>query len=114
LGLYNIKHVALLLECSKDIVDHYYSYLSCEMDSDVIVQQKSSQELFCDDDLQTIATAMNTYQKNCLMLEKIRLMDIVLLENFCKLLKTTGQPHLGTSLLNGESQVYHAVLYCAL
>ena len=93
-----------LTETSKDIIDHFYHYLSCEMDSDAIVQEMSTQQLFSDNDLLTISTAINKYHKNCLVLDRVRLMNVTTLMTFCNLVQRIDhQKHIGIALLNGTA-----------
>jgi len=73
------------------------------MKSDLIVQQMLSQQLLNDQDYQTIMSAASDYQKNCLVLEKVRLMDIKSLESLCEILQMFDcQKHIATVLLNGK------------
>ena len=93
-------------ETPVEIIDHYYHYLSQEMDADLMAQQMVSLQssLLNKDDIVFISTAENQYQKSCYMLEKIRLMDLHSLITFCRLLESIDhQKHLGTLLLNGKN-----------
>jgi len=73
------------------------------MSSDLIVEQMLSQQLLNDRDYQIIMSAASDHQKNCLVLEKVRLMDTKSLETFCKILQMfDGQKHIATVLLNGK------------
>ena len=84
--------------------------MSHEMDADLIVQQMSMQRFLNDDDLGSIEMATDKYQKNCLVLEKVRLMDIASLMSFCELLKGIDhQRHIGTSLVYGKLQ-YNSII----
>jgi len=87
---------------TKQIVDHFYHKLSCEMDADVIVQEMSTKQLLSDDDMYTISIAMNKYQKNCLVLDRVRLMNMTSLMSFCFVMQGIDHlRHIGTTLLNG-------------
>jgi len=91
-----------VLESSKDIVDHFYHYMSQELDADSIVYQMITQKLLIEDDLQSVTLATNKYQKNCFVLEKVRLMNTSSLTSFCNLLQHVDhQKHIGTTLLKG-------------
>ena len=93
------------LETPTDVIDHYYHYLSQEMDGDLTIEQITSlpSTMLNQDEITFLMTAINQYQKNCLMLEKIRLMDIGSLATFCMVLKSIDhKAHLGSVLLNGE------------
>ena len=89
-----------------EIIDHYYHYLSQEMDADLIAEQMTSLQppLLNQDDITFIMTASNQYHKSCCVLEKVRVMDLGSLTTFCKLLESFDhQKHMGTLLLNGKS-----------
>ena len=73
------------------------------MDSDLIVQHMLSQQLLNDQELQTIMSASSDYQKNCLVVEKIRLMDTQSLVSFCDILQLFDcQNHISDVLINGK------------
>ena len=89
-----------------DIIDHYFHYLCQEMDADLIVQQMVSFQLpvLNQDDIAFIMTAINQHQKNYLMLEKVRLLDLTSLTTFCNLLESIDhQKHIGLTLLYGKN-----------
>jgi len=76
--------------------------MSQELDADLIVYQMIAQKLLTEDDLQSVAIATSKYQKNCCVLEKVRLMNASSLTSFCNLLQHFDhQKHIGTTLLNG-------------
>ena len=76
------------------------------MDAD-IVQQMLSQQLLNDDEVENLMNAASNYQKNCLLLEKIRLMDMQTLELFCKLLQSCdSQKHIADVLVNGKLRLF--------
>lgn len=96
-------YVHIFTDTSKDLIDHFSHYLTTEMDSDLIFQQMSSQQLFSGQEVLTIMSAASVYQKNCLVLEKIRLMDTQYLVSFCKTLQIfDSQKHIAVLLLNGK------------
>jgi len=101
-----------ILETTKDIVDHYYHHMSLEMDPDVIIQQLNSLQLLRQNELRVITTGMSNYQKNCLILVKVRNMDMDSLTKFCKLLENfPHQKLIGTTLLNGKNiKIYFIVI----
>ena len=81
----------------KDFIDHYYTYLSVNMDPEVVVQ---SQQLLSKD---FAMTAHSCYHKNCLVLEQVRVMDTQTLKSFCELLKASdSQKHIGEMLCTGK------------
>ena len=77
------------------------------MDSDLIVQDMLSQQLLNDQEVHIIMSAASDYQKNCLVTEKIRLMDTQSLVSFCDILQTTEcQSHISGVLINGKLYAY--------
>ena len=94
------------LETPMDIIDHYYHYLSQEIDGDLIVEKMISLQspVLNQDDITFLMTAINQYQKSCLMLEKVRLMDVSSLTTFCNMLESIDhQKHMAAVLLNGKN-----------
>ena len=72
------------------------------MDSDLIVQHMLPQQLLNDQEAHTIMSAASKYQKNCLVVERIRLMDTRSLVSFCKILQRFDcQNHISSLLING-------------
>ena len=92
-----------MIESSKDIIDHFYHYMSHALDSDLIVHQMSTQKLLSEDEVHNVKIATSKYYKNCLVLEKVRLMNITSLTSFCNfLIHIDHQKHVGTTLLKGK------------
>ena len=74
------------------------------MDSGLIAKHMLSQQLLSDQELHTIMSAASDYQKNCLVVEKIRLMDTQHLLSFCGILQMFDhQNHISSLLINGRS-----------
>jgi len=85
------------------VTDYFYQYLSQEMDADLVAQQMHSLNLLNQNELNTTMVAINKYQKNCLILEKVRIMDVDSLTTFCKMLESYDhQKHLGIALFKGK------------
>ena len=73
------------------------------MDSGLIVQHMVSQKLLIDQEVHTVMSAASDYQKNCLIVEKIRLMDTQSLVSFCEILQVFDcQYHISNLLINGR------------
>ena len=73
------------------------------MDSDSIVEHMLSEQLLNDQHIYTIMSAASSFQKNCLILEKIRLMNTQSLVCFCEILQMLDhQKHIVSVLLNGK------------
>ena len=84
----------------KDFISHYYDYLSVNMDAEVVTQLMVSQQLLSKD---TVIAASSDYQRNYLILQRVRQMDVQTLLSFGKLLlKRDNQKHIGTMLIDGK------------
>ena len=91
-----VCHIATV----KDFINHYHDYLSINMDAKVVTQLMVSQQLLSED---TVMAASSDYQQNCLILERIRLMNVQTLLSFGNvLLKSDNQKHIGTMLIDGK------------
>ena len=78
------------------------------MNADLIVQELLTQHLLNNTEVENLKNATSRYQKNRLLLEKIRLMDIQKLESFCKLLKSLdSHKHIGDVLVDGKLALIH-------
>ena len=74
------------------------------MDCDLIVQQMLTRQVLKDNEVQNLLNATSRYQKSCLLLERIRLMDVQRLESFCELLGSfESQKHIADVLVNGKN-----------
>ena len=70
------------------------------MDGHIVTQLMVSQQLINE---RAIMNASNDYQKNCLILQQLRLMDMQTLESFGELLQTNNnQKYVGKILIDGE------------
>ena len=84
----------------KDFIDHYYDYLSVNMDAEVVMQLLISQKLLRED---AVMAAQSGYHKSCLILQQVRLMEVKALVTFCQLLRTNhSHKSIGEILINGE------------
>ena len=96
--------VCVLLFCYiatvKDFINHYYDYLSVNMDAEVVTQLMVSQQLLSED---IVMAASSDYQKNCLILQQVRQMNVQSLVSFSELLLTNDiQKHIGNILIQGS------------
>ena len=83
----------------KDFINHYYDYLSVNMDAEVVTQLMVSQQLLSED---IVMATSSDYQKNCLILEQLTLMDVQSLVSFAEMLLTSdSQNHIGKILSDG-------------
>ena len=81
------------------------------MDRDLIVKQMLSQQMLNDPEFHIIISGMSEHQRNCLLLEKIRLMKTDSLVSFCKILQMFDcQKHIANVLLNGKKLILLLVL----
>ena len=70
-----------------------------------------TQQLLNDEEVENLMNAASDYQKNSLLLEKIRLMDMQALELFCKVLQSSdSQKHIADALINGELRLFMTIL----
>ena len=84
----------------KEFINHYYDYLSVNMDAEVVAQLMISKQLLSKD---VIMTAQSLYNKNCLILERVQYTDVPTLVSFCETLKANNnQRKIGETLLNGK------------
>ena len=84
----------------KDFINHYYDYLSVNMDAEVVIQLMVSQQLLSED---IVMAASSDYQRKCLILEQVTLMKVQSLVSFAELLLTSdSQNHIGKMLIDGK------------
>ena len=84
----------------KDFINHYYDYLSVNMDAEVVTQLMVSQQLLGED---IIMAASSDYQKNCLILQQVIQMNVQSLVSFSESLLTNDiQKHIGTVLIESK------------
>ena len=70
------------------------------MDAEAVTQLMMSQQLLSED---IIMAASSDYHKNCLVLQRVRLMNLQSLISFGKLLQTSdSQKHIGTLFIDGK------------
>ena len=84
----------------KDFIDHYYDYLSVNMDAEVVTQLMVSQQLLSED---VVMNALNDYHKSCIILQQVRLMNLQSLVSFSELLQANdSQKCIGVMLIDGK------------
>ena len=85
----------------KDFIDHYYDYLSVNMDAEVVTQLMVSKQLLSED---VVMAACSDYLKNCLILQQVRLMNVQSLLSFGELLKANdSHKRIGAMFVDGKS-----------
>ena len=83
----------------KDFINHYYDYLSVNMDAEVVTQLMVSKQLLTED---IVMAASSDYQKNYLILEQVTLMNVESLVSFAEMLRISdSQNHIGEVLSDG-------------
>ena len=88
----------------KDFIDYYYDFLSVTMNPEVVTRLMPSQQLFNKD---AVLAASSDYQKNCLILERVRGMSSQAVQSFIELLLTKdSQKYIGTMLTDGKLGSY--------
>ena len=84
----------------KDFISHYYDYLSVNMDAEVVTQLMVSQQLLSED---IALAASSDYQKNCIILQQMTMMNVQSLVSIGELLlMIDSQKHIGTMLSDGK------------
>ena len=84
----------------KDFINHYYDYLSVNMNAEIVTQLMVSQQLLSED---IVMAASSDYQKNCLILQQVTQMNVQSLVSFSESLLTNDiQKHIGTVLIDGK------------
>jgi len=87
----------------KDFIDHYYDYLSVNMDAEVVMQLMISQHPLSED---VVMAAQSSYHKSCLILQQVRLLNAKTLGSFCQSLKAIkSQSDIGEMLVNGKHTI---------
>ena len=77
------------------------------MDSNLIVEHMLSRQLLNYQQVHTIMNAASSFQKNSLIMERVRLMDTKSLVSFCEILQMFDcQKHIASVLLNGKLYIY--------
>ena len=85
---------------TEDFINHYYDYLSINMDAEVVAQLMVSQQLLSKN---IFMTASSDYQKKCIILQQIGLMNLEKILSFSNLLLTSdSQKHIGQMLIKSE------------
>jgi len=70
------------------------------MDAELVAKMMVSQQLLSKD---IVMAASSDYQKNCVILQQVRLMNVQTLVSFGELLLTNdSQKHIGTMLTDGK------------
>ena len=84
----------------KDFISHYYDYLSVNMDAEIVTQLMVSQQLLSED---IAMAASSDYQKNCIILQQMTMMNVQSLVSIGELLlMIDSQKHIGTMISDGK------------
>ena len=92
-------YVCMYIASVKDFINHYYDHLSVNMNAEVVTKIMVSHQLLGEE---SVSYTSNRYQKNCLILQKMRLMSMQTLTSFSKLLLSNdSEGHVGKMLIDG-------------
>ena len=98
--MYVVQFSCAYIATVKDIIDHYYDYLSVNMDAKVVTSLMISKQLLSED---MSKAAISDYQRNCLILQQVRQFNMQSLETFSDLLvNSESQKYIGRMLNDGE------------
>ena len=93
-------YYVIYVATTEDFINHYYDYLSVNMDAEVVAELMVSQQLLSEN---IFVTASSDYQKKCIILQQIGLMNVEKILSFSNLLLTNdSQKHIGQMLIKGE------------
>ena len=99
----------MYIATTEDFMNHYYDYLSVNMDPEVVIKLMESQQLLNKNNFVAVSS---DYQKNCLILQQISLMNVKEILSFSKLLLTSdSQKHIGQMLIKGEISSSYVINY---
>ena len=100
-------HVMFLaLATPAEVIDHYYCFLSNNLDNSIISQNMLKLELISEEDVMISAKMYCDYKKNAFLLDQLLVADSASIIKFCYLLKN-GAPNnqnIGHVLVNGKNK----------
>ena len=82
------------------LIGYYYDLLLRDINANQLTDKMSSAGLLTDTDGTVISSGQSVHQRNCLLLEHVRHMDVQALVTFCEFLKETC-PQIGLQLITG-------------
>ena len=98
--MYVVQFSRAYIATAKDIIDHFYDCLSVNMDPEIFTSLMISKQLLNEDISKAV---ISDYQRNCLILQQVRLLDMLSLETFSDLLvNSESQKHIGQMLNDGK------------
>lgn len=82
------------------LIGYYHGLLLRDVDSDLLTDDMYSTHLLTADEQVVIDSGCSAHQRNWLLLERVRHMDVQALFKFCELLQNRW-PQIGMQLLTG-------------
>ena len=109
LFLYNYSHahvMFLVLATPAEVIDHYYCFLSSNLDNSIICQNMLKLELISEEDLMISAKLCSDYKRNAFLLDQLLVADSPSIIKFCYSLKNgvTNDTDVGYMLVNGKNR----------
>ena len=93
----------LVLATPAEVIDHYYCFLSNNLDNSILCQNMLKLELINEEDLMVAAKMYSDYKKNAFLLDQLMVADSAGIIKFCYLLLTNHQD-VGHMLVNGKNR----------
>ena len=93
----------LVLATPAEVIDHYYCFLSNNLDNSILCQNMLKLELINEEDLMVSAKMYSDYKKNAFLLDQLMVADSAGIIKFCYLLLTNHQD-VGHMLVNGKNR----------
>ena len=83
-----------------EVIDHYYCFLSNNLDNSVMCQIMLELKLLNEKDLVQCAKMYSDYQKNAFLLDQLLVTDTASIVGFCHMLQNGKNQELGHMLMN--------------
>ena len=92
------------------LTGYYHGLLLRDIDADLLIDKMCSTELLSAKEHTVISSGHTVHQRNLLLLEYVRLMDLKLLLEFCKLLEQEW-PEIGSQLITSMYVCMYVYMY---
>ena len=87
-----------------EVINHYYCFLSDNLDNNVVCQMMHTLKLLNEEDTKILATLNSEYQKNTFLLNRLIVTDSNIIKEFCQALcDTENYQKLGAMLISGKT-----------
>ena len=99
-----------------EVIDHYYYFLTENLDNDTICQTLLKLELITERDLVDSGKMYSEYQRNSFLLDQLLTSDASNISKFCRVLQSTEKKQeIGKMLVNGKRQILSTIfIFCQL